>query len=84
MRKSGFSTLVICLGLGGCATQGLYLTPVAFAPVGSVTCGNSPSVLSRVALVSATPVLICGDGVSQPQAPFPGANCRPSSNVFSR
>jgi len=83
MLKSAFSTLVIVFGLGGCATQGLYLTSATFAPAASVTCGNSPSHLSRVALVSATPVLICGDGVSQPQATFPGTNCRPSSNVFS-
>ena len=84
MLKSGFLALVVVFGLGGCATQGLYSTAVAYAPAASGTCGNSLSPLSRVALVSATPVLICGDGFSQPQAPFPGANCRPLSNVLSR
>jgi hypothetical protein len=84
MRKSGWPILAIVIGLGGCATQGLDLKAAAYAPAASVTCSNFPSPLSRVALVSATPVSTCGTGASQFQGSFSGANCRPPSNVFSR
>jgi len=84
MLKSGFSTLVICVGLSGCATQGFNPKPVAYSPAASTTCGNSLSPLSRVALASAPPVPTCGIGPSQFQVPFSGASCRPSNNVFSR